>query len=175
MYVLWEVHGFIYQCHFSDEHARPPWSLTITRPELAKAYPKSGAVQLSFNISGSFLLARFESTPNVVHIYCFPTPQDAQSHDTNRGTPKLRTVLIHNQPVQSAAWNPVKPGVLAVCCGCESMYLWRDECEVVDDEGQETLQEIAECVGVPARKQFQYPRSRYFCLRILQRASMRRI
>ncbi|EKM54295.1 uncharacterized protein PHACADRAFT_123237 [Phanerochaete carnosa HHB-10118-sp] len=139
-------HGFI-----PYERVRPPWTLAITRPELSKAYPKSGVVQLSFNISGSLLLARFESMLNVAHIFSFPTPQDAQSHDSSRSAPKLRSVLIHNQPVQSAAWNPVKSGAVALCCGCESMYLWRDESVVWDENSGEEVQEIAECVGIPAQ------------------------
>ncbi|GJE94941.1 WD40 repeat domain-containing protein [Phanerochaete sordida] len=139
-------HGFILY-----ERVRSPWSLTITRPELSKAYPKSGAVQLSFNVSGTLLLARFESAPHVAHIFAFPTPQDARAHDAARGTPKLRAVLIHTAPVQSAAWNPVKPGVLALCTGAESMYVWRDEFVVTDEEGNDELQEVAECVGVPAQ------------------------
>lgn len=133
------------------ERARSPSSLSITRPDLSKAYPKSGAVQLSFNASGTLLLARFESTPNAVHIYAFPTPQDAQSRDATRGTPRLRSVLIHNQTVQSAGWNPAKPGVLALSCGCESMYIWRDEFPVINEDGVEEVQEVAECVGVPTQ------------------------
>lgn len=60
--------------------------------------------------------------------------------------PKLRSVLIHSQPVLHARWNPVRKGSLALCCGNQSIYIWADEWH--NDAGEE--EEMAECVGVPA-------------------------
>ena len=59
--------------------------------------------------------------------------------------PRLRTVLLHTQPVLHARWNPVRKGNLALCCGNQSVYTWSDEWQ--GDSGEE---EMAECIGVPA-------------------------
>ncbi|KIP11638.1 hypothetical protein PHLGIDRAFT_458424 [Phlebiopsis gigantea 11061_1 CR5-6] len=141
-------HGFL-----TYERIRPPWSLTITRPELAKAYPKCGPVQLSFNVSGTLLLARFESTPSVIHLFDFPSALDPASQ-ARTPMPALRSVLIHTQPVLSAQWNTVRKGALVACCGGESAYLWSDEWVGVSEDGEqeeEADSEMAECIGVPAK------------------------
>lgn len=61
--------------------------------------------------------------------------------------PRLRTVLLHTQPVLHARWNPARKGNLALCCGNQSVYTWSDEWQ--GDSGEE---EMAECIGVPASK-----------------------
>ncbi len=121
----------------------------MTRPDLSKPNPKSGTVQLSFNISGTVLMARFESAPSAVHLFAFPTTaewaKNAASGVNHGISPKLKSVLIHSKPVLHAKWNPARRGSLAMCCGSGSMYLWSDEWM---GEGGET-EEVAECVGVP--------------------------
>lgn len=116
-----------------------PHTLQITRPELSKAYPKCGTVQLVFNTSGTLLLARFESTPHAIHLFAF--------HGGD--LPHLRSVLLHTQSVISAQWNPSRKGVFAACCGEESVFMWSDEWE---EDGTDEAEEMAECVGVPASK-----------------------
>lgn len=59
--------------------------------------------------------------------------------------PRLRSLLIQQQPVMQASWNPVRKGVLSLCTGKSSLYTWSDEW--VGDDGEE---EMAECIGVPA-------------------------
>ncbi|KAF9462116.1 WD repeat-containing protein 8 [Collybia nuda] len=115
-------------------------AITLNRADQTKPNPRSGVVQLEWNITGSLLLVRFESTPTVVHIYDFPTSQTF--------TPKLRTVLVHSQPVLHARWNPIRKGNLALCCGTQSIYIWSDEW--LGEGGSE--EEMAECIGVPAKK-----------------------
>ncbi|KAJ3515271.1 hypothetical protein NLJ89_g1860 [Agrocybe chaxingu] len=106
-----------------------------------KPNPKSGVCQLDWNLSGSFLLVRFENLPTAVYIYNFPSPGETS-------IPKLRTVLLHTQPVLRAKWNPARKGNLGLCCGLQSVYTWSDEW--VGESGEP--EEMAECIGVPAKK-----------------------
>ncbi|KAH8102516.1 WD repeat-containing protein 8 [Cristinia sonorae] len=135
----------------SYERVQPPYSLSFARADFTKANPKAGAIQLSFNTNGTLLLARFENAPAMIFLYSFPSSpelriQAEDDHHTRISTPKLRSVLVHSKPVMSARWNPVRKGSLAVCTGSGSMYLWSDEW--VGEGGE--LEEVAECVGVPA-------------------------
>ncbi|KAJ3548329.1 hypothetical protein NMY22_g1298 [Coprinellus aureogranulatus] len=131
-----EGRGFLsYECLQGGQ------TLSIHRADLSKPYPKCGVVQLEFNTTGSLLFARFENTPNVLHIFEFPSPQEPF-------LPRLRSVLLHQQPILYARWNPVRKGSLALCCGTQAVYTWSDEW--VGDSEQE--EEMAECIGVPAKK-----------------------
>lgn len=136
----------------SDERLQPPHSIAVGRPDFSKGNPKSGVVQLSFNVSGTLLLARFESAPTAVFLYAFPSASD---HDVPTRpeasvslAPKLKSVLIHTNPVVAARWNPVRKGSLAISCGTGSIYLWSDEW--VGDDATGESEEVAECVGIPA-------------------------
>lgn len=84
-------------------------------------------------------LQSIENSPHALHIYDFPSPQESF-------LPRLRTVLLHQQPILHARWNPVRKGSLSLCCGTQSVYTWSDEW--IGDAGQE--EEMAECIGVPA-------------------------
>jgi len=117
-----------------------PFSISSTRADPSKANPKSGAVQLEWNINGSLLLVRFESSPTVAHIYSFPQPNEPFAVD-------LRTVLVHSQPVTHVQWNPVRAGNLCLSCDTGAVYTWSDEW--VGESGDE---EMAECIAVPAQK-----------------------
>ncbi len=132
-----------------DERLPTPATIAITRPDLSKPFPKSGTVQLAFNTAGTLLLARFESTPNAIHLFAFPSPTSRDSAESRVVVPTLRSVLIHNQPVVNAQWNPVRKGSLAICCSKGTMYLWSDEWVGEGDSSE--AEELAECVGVPAR------------------------
>ncbi|KAJ7492739.1 quinon protein alcohol dehydrogenase-like superfamily [Mycena latifolia] len=129
-----EGRGFL-----SYEQLQGPYSIVLQRVDQTKPSPKSGAVQLEWNKSGSLLLVRFENSPTAVHIYDFFSP-------TQDFLPRLRTVLVHTGPVLHARWNPVRKGSMALCCGTQSMYTWSDEW--LGDSGEE---EMAECIGVPAK------------------------
>ncbi|KAH6916844.1 WD repeat-containing protein 8 [Coprinopsis sp. MPI-PUGE-AT-0042] len=118
-------------------------TLLVTKPDLSRPYPKCGVVQLEFNIDGTLLLVRFESTSHVLHIFDFPSPDE-------QFQPQLRTVLIHSQPILYARWNPVRRGNLALCCGNQAVFTWSDEW--VSESG--APEDMAECIGVPA-KQFE--------------------
>ncbi|KAF8634121.1 hypothetical protein AX15_001056 [Amanita polypyramis BW_CC] len=124
----------------SYERLQGPFSISLNHIDLSRANSKSGVAQLAWNTNGSSLLARFESTPTVVHLYDFPSPQE-------RFVPRLRSALIHAQPVSHVRWNPVRKGSLALCCSCQSTYTWSDEW--VGDNGVE--EEMAECIGIPNR------------------------
>ncbi|PBK77430.1 YVTN repeat-like/Quino protein amine dehydrogenase [Armillaria solidipes] len=130
-----EGRGFL-----SYEKLPSPHSITLTKPDHTKPNPKSGVIQMEWNLTGSLLLVRFETTPTIVHIFDFPAPDAAF-------VPRLRSLLIHSRPVRSAKWNPVRKGSLAICCGSPSLYTWSDEW--IGESGSE--EEIAECVGVPAK------------------------
>ncbi|KAJ7596922.1 WD repeat-containing protein 8 [Mycena floridula] len=130
-----EGRGFL-----SFERLEGPQTISISRQTASKALPKLGTLQLEWNKTGSLLLARFESTPTAVHIFHFPSA-------TEDFVPRLRTVLVQNQPVLHARWNPIRSGNLALCCGNGSMYTWSDEW--VSESGEE--EEMAECIGVPAK------------------------
>ena len=80
-----------------------------------------------------------ESIPNAVFLFDFPSSRE-------KFMPKLRTVLLHSQPVLHARWNPTRKGSLVLCCGIQSIYIWSDEWQGESGEDEE----MAECIGVPA-------------------------
>ncbi|KAI9059400.1 YVTN repeat-like/Quino protein amine dehydrogenase [Trametes sanguinea] len=124
----------------------------------AAARSAAGTTQLSFNTSGSLLLVRSASAPTAVLLYDFPIPSSdpSVSRSTSREplVPRLRSVLLHAQPVTAARWNPepARAGRLAVACGIQSVYLWSDEWVTEGGAGEEEDAEVAECVGVPAQR-----------------------
>ncbi|KAI0694863.1 WD repeat-containing protein 8 [Cytidiella melzeri] len=134
----------------SYERLQTPTTISISRPDLSKPYPKSGTVQLAFNTAGTYLLARFESTPTMIHLFAFPAPGSRDPVDMRVTVPTLKSILIHTQPVVNAQWNPVRKGSLAACCSRGTMYLWSDEW--VGEGGSGEVEEVAECVGVPAHE-----------------------
>lgn len=141
---------------FVDDPINGPHVLSTIRADPTKPNPKSGVVQMEWNLTGNLLLIRFgvfyqvlslrsflsmstlDNIPSTVYIFEFPVPPEKFS-------PRLRTVLLHSQPVLHARWNPVRKGNLALCCGNQSIYTWSDEWQ--GDSGEE---EMAECIGVPA-------------------------
>ncbi|KAH7912567.1 WD repeat-containing protein 8 [Hygrophoropsis aurantiaca] len=125
----------------SYERIQGPQTISLLRADPGKPNPKSGAVQLSWNQTGTYLLVRFENIPTMVHIYDFPSAAEPF-------VPRLRCVLQHARPVLHARWNPVRKGSLALCCGSSSIYTWSDEW--VGEGGVE--EDMAECIGVPAKK-----------------------
>ncbi|KAF8912983.1 WD repeat-containing protein 8 [Gymnopilus junonius] len=131
-----EGRGFL-----SYDRLAGPQVLSAIRADPTKPNPKSGVSQMDWNITGSLLLLRFDNVANAAFLFDFPSSRE-------KFMPKLRTVLLHSQPVLHARWNPVRKGSLALCCGTQSIYIWSDEWqgESGDDE------EMAECIGVPAKK-----------------------
>lgn len=148
-----------------DERPQGAQVLPLLRADQTKPNPKSGTVQLEWNTTGNLLLVRFgtifshvlkfqetqnatysDNIPAAVHIYDFPSPQE-------EFVPRLRSVLLHSLPVLNARWNPVRKGSLVLCCGTQSVYIWSDEW--VGESGEE--EEMAECIGVPARKPGSFP------------------
>ncbi|EIW86833.1 WD repeat-containing protein 8 [Coniophora puteana RWD-64-598 SS2] len=127
----------------SYERLIGPQTITVTRADSSKAYPKSGTIQLEWNKNGSILLARFENVNSAVYLYDFPSASEPF-------VPKLRCVLANSRPIVQCRWNPIRKGSLALCCGEGSVYTWSNEW--VSEGGVE--EDIAECIGVPA-KQFE--------------------
>jgi len=141
-----------------DERLHGSQSLNTLRVDLTTSHPKSGLIQLDWNLTGTLLLARFgeclavrlassplwhpkENVPNAIFLFDFPSAGETS-------LPKLRTVLLHSQPVLQARWNPVRRGSLCLCCGIQSVYIWSDEWQ--GESGEE--EEMAECIGVPASR-----------------------
>ncbi|KAG8964538.1 hypothetical protein FRC03_001704 [Tulasnella sp. 419] len=119
----------------------PPFQpLQMNRGDPAKPNPKIGVVQMEWNTNGTLLMVRSDASPNTVHIFSFPTPTEAFA-------PQLRSVLLHDKPVLSAKWSPVRSGELAICCNTGAIYVWQDG-DPVDSFASNV--EIAECVGIPA-------------------------
>ncbi|KAF9480086.1 WD repeat-containing protein 8 [Pholiota conissans] len=131
-----EGRGFL-----SYDRLHGPQILSGIRADPTKPNPKSGLLQLEWNLTGTLLLARFESIPTAAFLFEFPS-------SGAKFMPRLRSVLIHSQPVLHARWNPIRKGSLALCCGNQSIYIWSDEWQ--NESGEE--EEMAECVGVPAKK-----------------------
>lgn len=86
-----------------------------------------------------------ENAPTVAHIYEFPYVLSKEINLNLTDVPRLRSLLIQQQPVVQASWNPVRKGVLSLCTGSSSLYAWSDEW--VGEDGEE---EMAECIGIPA-------------------------
>ncbi|KAI0808176.1 YVTN repeat-like/Quino protein amine dehydrogenase [Fomes fomentarius] len=150
---------------------RPPPAARSGTAGAVSSRTGSGTTQLAFNTSGTVLLVRSATSPTAVLLYDFPNHTQAASSSSRSFSPRLRTVLLHTQPVTAARWNPDpgRAGRLAVACGSQSVYLWSDEWVVepdADTAGQgaagpsrhrdavhrEEDTELAECVGVPAQK-----------------------
>lgn len=85
-----------------------------------------------------------ENAPTVVHIYEFPYTLSKEINLDLTNVPRLRSLLIQQQPVVQASWNPVRKGVLSLCTGASSLYTWSDEW--IGEDGEE---EMAECIGIP--------------------------
>ncbi|KAG2154719.1 WD repeat-containing protein 8 [Suillus clintonianus] len=128
----------------SYERLQGPQIISLQRTDPTKPNPKSGAVQLEWNKTGTLLLVRFENCPTVVHLYDFPASSDPF-------VPRLRCVLHHSKPVLHAQWNPVRKGSLALCTGSGSIYTWSDEWIGENGVGED----MAECIGVPANTKFE--------------------
>jgi len=133
-----------------DERVPTPHSITLTRPNATKPQSKTGIAQLEWNVTGSLFFVRFENSPTALYIFTFPLPSEAFH-------PRLKTVLLHLQPVTHARWNPLRSGSLVIACDTAGVYTWSDEWI---SEGAETAEEVAECVGVPA-KNFQNKDTRW--------------
>ena len=93
---------------------------------------------------GTLTVNCIENAPTVVHIYEFPYTLSKEINLNLTDVPRLRSLLIQQQPVVQASWNPVRKGVLSLCTGSPSLYTWSDEW--VGEDGEE---EMAECIGVP--------------------------
>jgi WD40 repeat protein len=128
----------------SYERLQGPQTISLQRTDPTKPNPKSGAVQLEWNKTGTLLLVRFENCPTVVHLYDFPASSDPF-------VPRLRCIFQHSKPVLHAQWNPVRKGSLALCSGSGSIYTWSDEW--IGENGVE--EDMAECIGVPANTKFE--------------------
>ncbi|KIK96018.1 hypothetical protein PAXRUDRAFT_32676 [Paxillus rubicundulus Ve08.2h10] len=129
----------------SYERLQGPQTINLNKVDLTKPNPKSGAVQLEWNKTGTLLLVRYENVPAAVHVYDFPTPSEPF-------VPRLRCVLLHSKPVLHARWNPIRKGSLVLCCGTQSIFTWSDEWV---GEGGEEEEDMAECIGVPANKKYE--------------------
>lgn len=73
-----------------------------------------------------------------VHIFSFPLPSEPFD-------PRLRSVLLHTQPVLHARWNPVQSGSLLMCCGTGAVYTWHAHWESAEKKHVE----LAECIAIP--------------------------
>lgn len=79
-----------------------------------------------------------ENAPTALHVYAFPAPSEPFN-------PCLRSVILHNQTVVYAQWNPVQPGSLLLCCGTRAVYTWTSNWR----DAENNYIEMAECVGIP--------------------------
>ncbi|CAE6521334.1 unnamed protein product [Rhizoctonia solani] len=120
-------------------------ALTITRRDGAKGLPKTGAAQIEWNLTGTMLFVRYESTSTALHIYNFPAPDEPFK-------PSLKTVLLHATPISRASWNPVRAESLAISCSRPAVYMWTSNNEWVNDNVGEIEDEGAECIGVPGQE-----------------------
>lgn len=91
-----------------------------------------------------------ESAATTACIYQFAPVQDVGPSSTLLSTPEyaphLSTVMLHGRNITHAAWNPRRPGALALSCGTGTLYTWSDEWE-----GEAGPEEMAECIGIPAQ------------------------
>jgi hypothetical protein len=101
--------------------------------------------QFHVSVGGVLIREATENAPTVAHIYEFPYTLSKEINLNLTDVPRLRSLLIQQQPVVQASWNPVRKGVLSICTGGSSIYTWSDEW--VGEDGEE---EMAECVGIPA-------------------------
>ncbi|KAL5641245.1 hypothetical protein ACGC1H_001658 [Rhizoctonia solani] len=120
-------------------------ALTITRRDGVKGLPKTGAAQIEWNLTGTMLFVRYESTSTALHIYNFPAPDEPFK-------PSLKTVLLHATSITRASWNPVRAESLAISCSRPAVYMWTSNNEWVNDNVGEVEDEGAECIGVPGQE-----------------------
>ncbi|KZT63453.1 YVTN repeat-like/Quino protein amine dehydrogenase [Daedalea quercina L-15889] len=150
----------------SYERLQAPHTLCLTvrdrtkpPPELPAASKTTCSEHLAWNVDGTTLMVRYGGAPDAIWLYAFPSfarPAEEKSVPAPHRTlkPKLRSVLLHAAAVTSVWWNPVRKGSLACATGGGAVYLWSDEWESEGEGGQTDgeAEEVAECVGVPARK-----------------------
>ncbi|KAH9838777.1 YVTN repeat-like/Quino protein amine dehydrogenase [Rhodofomes roseus] len=145
----------------SYERVQAPHTLTLTPRDRTKppselsAATKSSCEHLAWNIDGTTLMVRYGGAPEAIWLYVFPSfarPPDSRSAPPAVMKPKLRSVLLHASAVTSAVWNPVRKASLVCATGGGAVYLWSDEWVSASPEGEGEAEEVAECVGVPARK-----------------------
>ncbi|KAF8508111.1 WD repeat-containing protein 8 [Gautieria morchelliformis] len=121
---LESTHGYAFQPY---DRVQGVASVSLIRTNPEKPDPRSGAVQLEWNVDGTLLMARFENAPTALHVYAFPTLSEPFN-------PRLRSILLHNQAVLDVRWNPVQAGSLLLSCGTRA-----------NGKTEHNLTEIAEC------------------------------
>ncbi|KAI8617294.1 WD40-repeat-containing domain protein [Chytriomyces sp. MP71] len=91
---------------------RPPVTIPTVRPDADKpGPPRRGIGFASFNCTGSLLCTRSDAAPTALWIWDLTRLAQA-------------ALLLQMQAVRCVAWNPMRPGVLAVSCGGACIYLW---------------------------------------------------
>ncbi|EMD35848.1 hypothetical protein CERSUDRAFT_124462 [Gelatoporia subvermispora B] len=152
-------------------------SSTSSKPTKASSCPHAGISHLAWNATGTLLLALSASAPSAAFLFSFPLPKPLPRPEPGAPRPRpvpikpvLRTVLTHAAPIESARWAPRRAGRLALCTGGGALYLWSDEwvsvpagggdrgdtdqdAEAGEDAAEDAEgEEVAECVGVPAKQ-----------------------
>lgn len=88
-----------------------PLSISPTRADSSHPNPKMGVNQVEWNIDGTCLSIRLETTPHLAYVYTFlPTPEASLPT-----TITLSAAILFSRPIRSARWNPQRPRRLALC------------------------------------------------------------
>lgn len=87
-----------------------PVSLPFQKPVTDKPNPKQGIGLLSWSSDSQYLFTRNDNIPTVLWIW-----------DIRRL--ELAAVLMQNEPIRAAAWDPTCPRVV-LCTGSPILYMW---------------------------------------------------
>lgn len=131
---------------------RAPQTLSYTRPDPKSSPPTAGISILKWNMDGTLLLVQHANSPNVLIIYSFPLEL--------RGQDEGVTVLTMAQPVKDTEWHPLQPRRFGWVCGTGGLFSWNGDWVQENEEGQEEIGGLAECVGIPNRECSTRSRSR---------------
>ncbi|TPX40671.1 hypothetical protein CcCBS67573_g10611 [Chytriomyces confervae] len=122
------------------ELARPPVTVPSIRVDVDKpVVPKKGVGLCEFSCTGRYLASKNENMPNVLWIWDLTT---------------LSQVALIQQlsAIRSVAWNPVRPGVCAISCGNNYVYLWAadEDTKIENNDRQDELAGACSAIEVPA-------------------------
>lgn len=102
-----------------------PYKLPFIKPQLDKANPLIGIIDIRFSHDSTYLASKNEAIPNVIYIW-------------NMNSLSLYSIVIHIRPVKSFTWSTTEH-LLSVLCENDKVYMISLNgayiCSIPTDEG----------------------------------------
>ncbi|KAL5033176.1 hypothetical protein BDV3_000189 [Batrachochytrium dendrobatidis] len=99
----------------------PPVTISQTKIDPDKPFPKMGVGITEFSCAGHFLATRNDNMPSTLWIWDMTTLHQI-------------ALIQQTSPIRSVKWNPRHSDRLAFCCGTGLIYLWQSDlgCESIE-------------------------------------------